>query len=157
MMKLKNIWSSSQSLLVIFDFKDNEQLSNFRKALDKMLNSSQVNRLVIVVNIPKEVDKATLPPHFLIYYNSPNDYTFFGKMKDMQLETELNKNYDLLIYFDQPNDKIMDQLKKAHINKKVIVNSQDAFFDLSLTSAIEKPDEMLNFVTSTLEKINLYD
>ena len=157
MMKLKNIWSSSQSLLVIFDFKDNEQLSNFRKALDKMLNSSQVNRLVIVVNLPKEVDKATLPPHFLIYYNSPNDYTFFGKMKDMQLETELNKNYDLLIYFDQPNDKIMDQLKKAHINKKVIVNSQDAFFDLSLTSAIEKPDEMLNFVTSTLEKINLYD
>ena len=157
MMKLKNIWSSSQSLLVIFDFKDNEQLSNFRKALDKMLNSSQVNRLVIVVNIPKEVDKSTLPPHFLIYYNSPNDYTFFGKMKDMQLETELNKNYDLLIYFDQPNDKIMDQLKKAHINKKVIVNSQDAFFDLSLTSAIEKPDEMLNFVTSTLEKINLYD
>ena len=157
MMKLKNIWSSSQSLLVIFDFKDNEQLSNFRKALDKMLNSSQVNRLVIVVNLPKEIDKATLPPHFLIYYNSPNDYTFFGKMKDMQLETELNKNYDLLIYFDQPNDKIMDQLKKAHINKKVIVNSQDAFFDLSLTSAIEKPDEMLNFVTSTLEKINLYD
>lgn len=157
MMKLKNIWSSSQSLLVIFDFKDNEQLSNFRKALDKMLNSSQVNRLVIVVNLPKEIDKATLPPHFLIYYNSPNDYTFFGKMKDMQLETELNKNYDLLIYFDQPNDKIMDQLKKAHINKKVIVNSQDAYFDLSLTSAIEKPDEMLNFVTSTLEKINLYD
>ena len=157
MMKLKNIWSSSQSLLVIFDFKDNDQLSNFRKALDKMLNSSQVNRLVIVVNLPKEVDKATLPPHFLIYYNSPNDYTFFGKMKDMQLETELNKNYDLLIYFDQPNDKIMDQLKKAHINKKVIVNSQDAFFDLSLTSAIEKPNEMLNFVTSTLEKINLYD
>lgn len=156
-MKLKNIWSSSQSLLVIFDFKDNEQLSNFRKALDKMLNSSQVNRLVIVVNLPKEIDKATLPPHFLIYYNSPNDYTFFGKMKDMQLETELNKNYDLLIYFDQPNDKIMDQLKKAHINKKVIVNSQDAYFDLSLTSAIEKPDEMLNFVTSTLEKINLYD
>jgi hypothetical protein len=156
-MKLKNIWSSSQSLLVIFDFKDNDQLSNFRKALDKMLNSSQVNRLVIVVNLPKEVDKATLPPHFLIYYNSPNDYTFFGKMKDMQLETELNKNYDLLIYFDQPNDKIMDQLKKAHINKKVIVNSQDAFFDLSLTSAIEKPNEMLNFVTSTLEKINLYD
>ena len=93
-MKLKNIWSSSQSLLVIFDFKDNDQLSNFRKSLDKMLNSSQVNRLVIVVNIPKEIDKATLPPHFLIYYNSPNDYTFFGKMKDMQLEAELNKNYD---------------------------------------------------------------
>ena len=122
-----------------------------------MLNNSQVGRLVIVVNIPKEIDKATLPPHFLIYYNSPNDYTFFGKMKDVLLQTELHKNYDLLINFDTPNDKVMMILKDSHIKKKVIVNAVDSFFDLSLSSAFEKPNEMLNFVTSTLEKINLYD
>jgi hypothetical protein len=122
-----------------------------------MLNNSQVGRLVIVVNIPKEIDKATLPPHFLIYYNSPNDYTFFGKMKDVLLQTELHKNYDLLINFDTPNDKVMLILKDSHIKKKVIVNAEDSFFDLSLSSAFEKPNEMLNFVTTTLEKINLYD
>jgi len=48
-------------------------------------------------------------------------------------------------------------LKDSHIKKKVIVNAEDSFFDLSLSSAIEKPSEMLNFVTTTLEKINLYD
>ena len=106
-MKVKNIWSSTQSLLVVFNYKDDDQLRDFRKSLDLMLNNSQVGRLVIVVNIPKEIDKATLPPHFLIYYNSPNDYTFFGKMKDVLLQTELHKNYDLLINFDTPNDKVM--------------------------------------------------
>jgi hypothetical protein len=156
-MKVKNIWSSTQSLLVVFNYKDDDQLRDFRKSLDLMLNNSQVGRLVIVVNIPKEIDKATLPPHFLIYYNSPNDYTFFGKMKDVLLQTELHKNYDLLINFDTPNDKVMLILKDSHIKKKVIVNAEDSFFDLSLSSAIEKPSEMLNFVTTTLEKINLYD
>ena len=156
-MKVKNIWSSTQSLLVVFNYKDDDQLRDFRKSLDLMLNNSQVGRLVIVVNIPKEIDKATLPPHFLIYYNSPNDYTFFGKMKDVLLQTELHKNYDLLINFDTPNDKVMVILKDSHIKKKVIVNAEDSFFDLSLSSAIEKPSEMLNFVTTTLEKINLYD
>ncbi len=156
-MKAKNIWSSTQSLLVVFNYKDYYQLRDFRKSLDLMLNNSQVGRLVIVVNIPKEIDKATLPPHFLIYYNSPNDYTFFGKMKDVLLQTELHKNYDLLINFDTPNDKVMLILKDSHIKKKVIVNAEDSFFDLSLSSAIEKPSEMLNFVTTTLEKINLYD
>ena len=156
-MKGKDIWSLSQSLLVIFEFIDNDQLRDFRKALDNMLNASNVNRLVIIVNIPKEVDKSTLPPHFLIYYNSPNDYTFFGKMKDIQLESELQKNYDLLINFAIPNDKILDRLKTASIKKKVIVNAQDSFFDLSLTTAMNEPDKMLNFVISTLEKINEYD
>jgi hypothetical protein len=156
-MKGKDIWSLSQSLLVIFDFIDNDQLRDFRKALDNMLNASNVSRLVIIVNVPKEVDKTTLPPHFLIYYNSPNDYTFFGKMKDIQLESELQKNYDLLINFDIPNDKIVDRLKMASIKKKVIVNAQDPFFDLSFTTAINEPDKMLNFVISTLEKINEYD
>jgi hypothetical protein len=156
-MKAKNIWSSTQSLLVVFNYKDDDDLRDFRKSLDLMLNNSRVGRLVIVVNIPKEIDKATLPPHFLIYYNSPNDYTFFGKMKDVLLQTELHKNYDLLINFDTPNDKVMMILKDSHIKKKVIVNAEDSFFDLSLSSAFEKPNEMLNFVTSTLEKINLYD
>jgi hypothetical protein len=78
-------------------------------------------------------------------------------MKDVLLQTELHKNYDLLINFDTPNDKVMLILKDSHIKKKVIVNAEDSFFDLSLSSAFEKPNEMLNFVTTTLEKINLYD
>ena len=156
-MTKKNIWSSSQSLMVIFDYKDDDQLKEFRKALDKMLNNSQIGRLIIIVNIPKDLDKTTLPPHFLIYYTSPNDYSFFGKLKDVQLEAEMRKTYDLLIWFDEPQEKLLNEAKNAHFNRKVLVNAEHSYFDLSLNSSHENPDEMLNFVTSTLEKINLYD
>jgi hypothetical protein len=91
-MREKNIWNATRSLLVVFNYEDDKQLIGFRKSLDKMLNMSNVDRLIIVVNIDKEVDKNTLPPHFLIYYNSPNDFSFWGKMKDVQLESELKRD-----------------------------------------------------------------
>ena len=127
-MTKKNIWSSSQSLMVIFDYKDDDQLKEFRKALDKMLNNSQIGRLIIIVNL-----------------------------KDVQLEAEMRKTYDLLIWFDEPQEKLLNEAKNAYFNRKVIVNAEHSYFDLSLNSSHENPDEMLNFVTSTLEKINLYD
>jgi hypothetical protein len=54
-MKEKNSWDATKSLLVIFNYKNDEQLKGFRKSLDKILNSSNVNRLIIIVNIGKEV------------------------------------------------------------------------------------------------------
>ena len=48
-MTKKNIWSSSQSLMVIFDYKDDDQLKEFRKALDKMLNNSQLVGLLLLL------------------------------------------------------------------------------------------------------------
>ena len=84
-MSSKNIWESAKSLLVAFNYENEEQLKEFRKSLDSMLNASNVDRLIIVVNVPKEVDKNTLPPHFLIYYNTPIDFNFWHKLKDVQL------------------------------------------------------------------------
>lgn len=156
-MSKRSIWASTKSLLVVFDYINELQLRDFRKALDQMLNESPVGRLVIVVNVPKEVDKTTLPPHFLIYYNSPNDYSFLGKLKDIQLEQELQKHYDLLMYFGKPQDKLFRELKKVQFLRKVIVNQTDDFFDLQLMAEEQSPEHMLLFVTQTLEKISPYD
>ena len=98
-MKEQNSWDATKSLLVAFNYESDEQLKGFRKSLDKILNSSNVKRLIIIVNIGKEVNKAILPPHFLIYYSSPLDFSFWGKLKDVQLENELKKEFDLLIWF----------------------------------------------------------
>jgi len=126
----KNIWESTRSLLVAFNYENDEQLKDFRKSLDGMLNASNVDRLIIVVSVPKEVDKNTLPPHFLIYYNSPTDFNFWSKLKDVQLETELQRNYDLMIWFGNTESKIFPYVQEASIRRKIIVNEKDASFDL---------------------------
>jgi hypothetical protein len=150
----KNIWESAKSLLVAFNYENEEQLKDFRKSLDSMLNSSNVDRLIIVVNVPKEVDKNTLPPHFLIYYNSPLDFNFWSKLKDVQLETELQRAYDIMIWFGHTEAKIFPYVKDASVKRKIIVNEQDASFDLQLNAGSEVPSEMLDFVIKTLKKIS---
>ena len=150
----KNIWESAKSLLVAFNYENDEQLKEFRKALDGMLNSSNVDRLIIVVNVPKEVDKNTLPPHFLIYYNSPLDFNFWNKLKDVQLETELQRAYDIMIWFGHTEAKIFPYVKDAAVSRKIIVNEQDTAFDLQLNAGSDVPLEMLQFVIQTLKKIS---
>ncbi|MCX8486730.1 MAG: hypothetical protein ORN53_06085 [Crocinitomicaceae bacterium] len=153
-MNSKNIWESAKSLIVAFNYENEEQLKDFRKSLDGMLNSSNVDRLIIVVNVPKEVDKNTLPPHFLIYYNSSLDFNFWSKLKDVQLETELQRAYDIMIWFGHTEAKIFPYVKDASVKRKIIVNEQDASFDLQLNAGSEVPSEMLDFVIKTLKKIS---
>jgi len=130
-------------------------LHDFRISLDKMLSKSEVKRVIIVVNIDKEVDKNTLPPHFLIYYNSPNDYNFWGKLKDVQLDMELKKNFDTLLWLGETQKRSFKEIKNINCSNKIGVNSTDAFFELHLNSESDIPSEMLNFVVETLKKITL--
>lgn len=156
-MKERNIWNATRSLLVVFNYENDQQLNGYRKSLDKMLNMSNVDRLIIIVNIGKEVDKNNLPPHFLIYYNSPNDYSFLGKLKDVQLESELNRDYDVVIWFGDVNQPIFKEIKQTPTKKRILVNQLNDFFDLQLNSESEEPAEMLSFVIETLQKISIYE
>lgn len=151
-----SIWERTQSLLLVFSYENDEQLRQFRLALDAMLNQSNVKDLIIIVNVPKEVDKNTLPPHFLIYYNSPNDYNFWGKLKDVQLEAELRKMYDMLLWFGGTEPRIFSHVMKVPLKQKVIVNNANNKFDIHLNSETDEPAEMLNFVVRTLTKIASY-
>ncbi|NBV68123.1 MAG: hypothetical protein EBQ66_06305 [Flavobacteriia bacterium] len=156
-MKNNSIWSNTLSLMVVFNYANDLQLKEYRKALDSMLDSSHVKNLLIVVNLPKEIDKTKLPPHFLIYYNSPNDYSFMGKLKDVLLQREFEKKFDLLIWLGSTEKKVFNQLKNTSFARKVVVNGSDSFFDLVLKSNEENPTDLLSFVTETLDKIERYD
>jgi hypothetical protein len=151
----KNLWNTTQSLLVVFNYENLDRLHDFRKSLDRMLSSSAVDRVIIIVNIEKDVDKNTLPPHFLIYYNSPNDYNFWGKLKDVQLDTELKKNFDTLLWLGETKKRSYNEVKNVRFDNKIGVNTADSFFELHLNSESDVPSEMLTFVVETLKKITL--
>jgi hypothetical protein len=54
--------------------------------------------------------------------------------------------------------KVYPELKNTQFKRKVVVNDSDAsYFDLQLQTKEESPVELLNFVTNTLNKIELYD
>jgi hypothetical protein len=151
----KNLWNTTQSLLVVFNYENLDRLHDFRISLDKLLTNSAIERVIIIVNIDKEVDKNTLPPHFLIYYNSPSDYNFLGKLKDIQLEAELKKQYETLLWLGETKEKSFNEVRKVKFLNKIGVNTNDSFFELHLNSESDVPSEILNFVVETLKKITL--
>jgi len=152
------LWNQTRSLLVTYNFKDETDIKGFRSALDKQLNQSTVERIIIIVSVPRHVDKTKLSPHFLIYYNSPSDYTLFGKLKDLQLKNELKRSFDLMLSFGSLNRKIKKYLDKMKIAKKIIINAElakDSSYEMELNSASESPAEIVNFVIETLQKIDV--
>jgi hypothetical protein len=148
-----SIWKQTKRIAVVWDYTDEQQMRTFVKALDHFLQMNKFAHALIIVNIPKDLDKKNLPPHFLIYYNSPADFSFFGKLKDIQLEAELQKAYDLLIWNAALDVKIYPLLKETSIKRRVLVNAQNAKFDLQIDTVQSEPAAQLDYIQQTLERI----
>jgi len=148
-----SIWKQTKRIAVVWDYTDEQQMRTFVKAIDHFLQMNKFAHALIIVNVPKDLDKKNLPPHFLIYYNSPADFSFFGKLKDIQLEAELQKAYDLLIWNAALDAKIYPLLKETSINRRVLVNAQNAKFDLQIDTVQSEPAAQLDYIQQTLERI----
>lgn len=148
-----SIWKQTKRIAVVWDYTDEQQMRTFVKAIDHFLQKNKFAHALIIVNVPKDLDKKNLPPHFLIYYNSPADFSFFGKLKDIQLEAELQKAYDLLIWNAALDAKIYPILKETSINRRVLVNAQNAKFDLQIDTVQSEPAAQLDYIQQTLERI----
>jgi hypothetical protein len=149
----RSIWEQLQHVAIVWTYQDEQQMRDFVKAIDVLLLQKKFAHALIIVNVPKDLDKKTLPPHFLIYYNSPADYSLFGKLKDVQLEAELHKNYDLLLWFGSPESKIKGLLQKTKIKQWLGINEVDPLFDMLLNTQQTTPAGQLEFIQHTLQRI----
>lgn len=152
-MSTRSIWEQLQHIAIVWTYQDEQQMRDFVKAIDVLLLQKKFAHALIIVNVPKDLDKKTLPPHFLIYYNSPADYSLFGKLKDVQLEAELQKNYDLLLWFGSPESKIKGLLQKTNIKQWLGINEVDPLFDMLLNTQQTTPAGQLEFIQHTLQRI----
>ena len=152
-MSTRSIWEQLQHIAIVWTYQDEQQMRDFVKAIDVLLLQKKFAHALIIVNVPKDIDKKTLPPHFLIYYNSPADYSLFGKLKDVQLEAELHKNYDLLLWFGSPASKIKGLLQKTNIKQWLGINEIDPLFDMLLNTQQTTPAGQLEFIQHTLQRI----
>jgi esterase/lipase superfamily enzyme len=149
----RSIWEQLQQIAIVWTYQDEQQMHDFVKAIDQLLLQKKFAHALIIVNVPKDLDKKNLPPHFLIYYNSPADYSLFGKLKDVQLEAELHKKYDLLLWFGSPESKIKGLLKKTNIKQWLGINEVDPLFDMLLNTQQTTPAGQLEFIQQTLQRI----
>jgi hypothetical protein len=79
-----------------------------------------------------------------------------GKLKDVLLQRELEKSFDMLLWVGSLEQKVYQEIKSCSFKQKVVVNDvDDGFFDLELKSKDENAFTLLDFVVGTLDKIEL--
>jgi hypothetical protein len=148
-----SIWEQTKRIVVVWSYQDEQQMRAFVKAIDYFLQQKKFAHALIIVNVPKDIDKKTLPPHFLIYYNAAVDYSMFGKLKDVQLEAELHKNYDLLIWNGSLDVKIYSALQSTQIKRRLLLNATGKNFDLQIDTTQVDTHAQLQYIQQTLERI----
>lgn len=154
MAELRNIWSDTKRLIIIFPYLNEQNYNSYRTALDKILNQSNVVELKIVVVLEDNVKKEELKQHKLIHYISTKDISVFGKIIDENLPQILCQPYDTVLWFNKTEKKIFKILTKLHAKWKIGVNIEHDFFHLTIKSQSQNPAEIVSFAKNTLEKIS---
>ena len=152
--KSQNLWSSLKKVVIVFPYRDENYYRTFRSELDRMLNESQVEKLEIIVSLPKEVKKEELPPHRLIHFISPKDYNLFGKLKGDLLYSVRSKEQDALLVFLNEDKKLDAALSTMKVKHRIGVNIQTGSFDIDLKGKEMDPAELVNFAKNTLQKLS---
>jgi hypothetical protein len=152
--QLPNIWSTCKRLLIVIPYLDEMNYKEYRSALDKILNSSNVIELKIIVVINESLKKESLQQHKLIGYISRKDVSFFGKIKDGNMLNILAQPYDLMLWFKVADKKIAKVILANHAKWKIGINTPLNIFKVSANSQSDIPSEIVNFAKNTLEKIN---
>lgn len=152
-----SIWNSITRLLIVFPYKDEANDKLFRKALDKILNESNVQFLRLIIEIPENLDKTTLKQHNLMTYISSKDFNFLGKLKDETINQVLAQPYDAMIWFEVDNSKINKLLITAHATWRIGVNITQDNFHVQLTCDSQDHSEIINFTKNSLQKISSYE
>ena len=149
-----NLWMSLKRVVILFPYRDENSYRTFRTELDRMLNESQVEKLEIIVSLPKELKKEDLPPHRLIHFISPKDFNLLGKLKGDLLYSVLSKEHDALLVFLNEDKKLDAALKNLKSKYRIGVNIQTGSYDIDLKGKEMDPAELVNFAKNTLQKLS---
>lgn len=148
-----SIWLKCKRLIIVFPFRDEENFKNYRIALDKLLNESNVQELKIIVTLPESVKKEDLKQHKLIHYFSAKEISFFGKIKNPEMNNIIVQPYDIMLCLEDEDRKISKFLSKVHVTWKIGVNVTQDFYTIKVNCKSQIPSEIVNFAKNTLEKI----
>jgi hypothetical protein len=154
---MPNSWSKCRSLTVVLSYRNMERYAQFRKALDVMLNHSEVEELWIVVVLPTGIKKEDLPQHKLISYLGPKDISWLGKLTDESIASRMTTKSDMVLWFEMNDKKPLKLLSTLATKTMVAVGVELSAATIQIFPTTDDPSEIVTFVQHTLQKINQYE
>jgi hypothetical protein len=147
------IWPDTKRIVVVFSFEDDEQFDLYLDAFDKFRGENNLKAMSVICILPPEVKRETYQQVRKVKFISKKDFNFFGKMKNTDIEYELQQHFDLLAWFGDCTEKrVLSALMQLDCHWKIGFRTTHDFFNFQLSTQTETPYEMINFAKQILEK-----
>ena len=148
------IGSNGEKVIVFYTFKDSKEFANFKEGTKKLISGSILLSSVFIVFVDEEAQKLELPDSARFNYLAKKDFNLLGQVKDKALKEKLKANYDVLLVFDQIDDKYVKLINKTKASKRIVSSMTEGInFDIRLTSSSIRIEQIASFAKETLEKI----
>lgn len=148
------IGSNGEKVIVFYTFKDSKEFANFKEGTKKLISGSILLSSVFIVFVDEEAQKLELPDSARFNYLAKKDFNLLGQVKDKALKEKLKANYDVLLVFDQIDDKYVKLINKTKASKRIVSSMSEGInFDIRLTSSSIRIEQIASFAKETLEKI----
>ncbi|MDG1333208.1 MAG: hypothetical protein P8P74_12815 [Crocinitomicaceae bacterium] len=147
-----NIWSSIKRLLVVVDFKEIDNMNQWRESIKFSGLNIHDSKIMGIVESKKE--RLILGEMSSVVFISEKDYGFIGRLKNEDAQQTFNDRYDALIIVGEIPKKIEKSISKMAFKIDISLNSENSAQTINLQTEETAPKYMLKFVKQTLERIS---
>jgi hypothetical protein len=148
------IGENGEKIIMFYTYKDLREFNHFKEATESLINGNVLQSTLSVVFVEDEVQKSQLPDSARFKYICKKDFNFIGQLKDKELRQTLKLSYDILLVFDQIEDRYIKMINKLDVKQRIISSRTEGInFDIRLNSNSIKIEQIANFAKETLERI----
>ena len=139
-------------VLLVVEFNTLAEVKSFREAIKSTGLNVHECRILAIVDSKKE--KEALSEFTSVVYISPQEYSFFGSLKNEDASKLFTTKFDTTIQVGEIHKRVKKSLLKTKPTIRIGLNASNTQdFDITLNSDSESPVHLLDFVKQTLEKL----
>jgi hypothetical protein len=146
-----SIWSSIKRLLVVTDFKEIDNMNQWREAIK--FSGLNIHDCKIMGVVESKKERLVLGEMSSVVFISEKDYGFLGRLKNEDAQRALSDRFDTILIVGEIPKKIEKSISKMSVKMDIGLNTDDTAHTINLQTEETAPKYMLNFVKQTLEKI----
>ena len=146
-----SIWHSIKRLMVVTNFKEIDEINQWREAIT--LSGLNIHDCKIMGVVESKKERLALGEISSVVFISEKDFGLLGRLKNEDAQRALDDRFDTIMIVGEIPKKIEKSISKMVAKIDIGLNTADSMHTINLQTEETAPKYMLNFVKQTLEKI----
>jgi sulfatase maturation enzyme AslB (radical SAM superfamily) len=147
---MNSIWSQIKRAVFVVHYSSLDDVKEIQKAIKEV--GLNINDCEIIAIVKSKEEKALLSEINYVTYFHEKELTFFGKLKNENMDKILKRSFDALFFYGDFSKKIAKIISTVNPSLIVGLNSEMYNCSVYINTSETSPTHLINFAKQTLEK-----